>query len=96
MYQGKTEQELKEYATQAAETIVIRTYNNGNSEDTKRNTTKLEKRIIFAIIYGALLAINNGADKQSAKDTAEYIGDLQIPEMNGYDTIYNKIGDFQF
>ena len=89
-----TEKELREYAEKQAETIVIRNYENGNSKDTKRNSHTYENKIIFTIIYGGLLAINNGGDKQSIKDTCEFIGNLQIPEMNGYDTVYNRIEAF--
>jgi len=90
-----TEQELKAYAEMKAESIVIRSYDkNGNSSDYRRKTTEPEKKIISTIIYGGLLAIRDGADKQSVKDACEYIGKLQIPEMNGYDTIYNPIDDY--
>jgi hypothetical protein len=90
-----TEQELKAYADMKAESIVIRSYDkNGNSRDDRRETSESEKKIISTIIYGGLLAIRSGADKQSVKDACEYIGKLQIPEMNGYDTIYNPIGDY--
>lgn len=89
-----TEKEMKEYAEKAAETIVIRRYDNGNSYDDKRNSTTPEKNIIFTIIYSGLLAINSNADKQSVKDVCEFMGNLQIPEMNGYDTIYNRIETF--
>jgi hypothetical protein len=90
-----TEQELRAYAEMKASSIVIRSYDkNGNSKDERRETTEREKKIITAIIFGGLLAIRDGADKQSVKDACEYIGKLQIPEMNGYDTIYNVIGDF--
>lgn len=83
-----TEQELKQFAEQQAETIVIRSYNDGNSKDERRNTTKPEKEIIKTIIYGGLLAIRQERESQSVIDTCEYIGILQIPQMNGYDTIY--------
>ena len=86
-----TEQELKEYAQEQSKTIVIRTYENGNSKDEKRKATKSESKIIKSIIFGGLLAINSGANVQSVADTGEYIGNLQIPEMNSYDTIYNPI-----
>lgn len=90
-----TEQELRAYAEMKASSIVIRSYDkNGNSKDERRETTEPERKIITAIIFGGLLAIRNGADKQSVKDACEYIGKLQIPEMNGYDTIYNMIGDY--
>jgi hypothetical protein len=87
-----TDQALREYAEKQAETIVIRNYDKrGNSSDNRRNTTESEKAIIKSIIYGGLLAIRGGSDKQAVMDACEYIGNLQIPEMNGYDTIYNPI-----
>lgn len=93
-----TEAEAKEYAETAAKTITIRTYDNGSSIDTVRETTKKEKEILTNIIYGALCTIRwHKLDKngvQVAKDTAEFIGDLMIPNMNGYDSVYNKIGKF--
>lgn len=90
-----TEQELKAYANMKAETIVIRSYDtHGNSNDEKRRTTEPEKKIIATIIFGGLLAIRNGADKQAVQDACEFIGKLQIPEMNAYDTIYSPIGDY--
>ncbi len=74
---------------------MIRSYDEkGNSSDDRRETTESEKKIISTIIFGGLLAIRDGADRQSVKDACEYIGKLQIPEMNGYDTIYNPIGDY--
>ena len=91
----KTEAELKEIAEAMSETIMIRTYENGNSNDTRRKTTKPEKAIIYKIAYGALLALNHGEEvrssrmaEQSIVDSAEYTIDLFIPECNGYDTIY--------
>ncbi len=97
-----TEKELREYAEMQAETIEIRTWKNGNSYDNRRETTEQEKHIITSVIYGALLAINSGADKQSAKDTAEYTGNLLMRDivkdgkMNGYGTIYIPIDNFNF
>ena len=93
-----TEKELKAFAEEKAKTIVVRTYDeNGNSNDERRATTEPERKIIYTIIYGALLAIrNNNSSEQTAKDTAEFIGNLQIPEMNGYDTIYIPISKFEF
>ena len=89
-----TEQELREYANRKAESIVIRSYDEHGSKDERRKTTKPEKRIIAAVILGGLLAIRDGADKQSVQDACEYVGKLLIPEMNGYDSIYNPIGDY--
>ena len=89
-----SEQELKAYAEKKAESIVIRSYDEHGSNDNRRKSTETEKRIISAIIFGGLLAIRGGADQQSVQDACEYIGKLQIPEMNGYDTIYNPIRDY--
>jgi len=93
-----TEQEAKEYAESVSKTIAIRTYDNGSSNDTTRKSTKKEKEILTNIIYGALLAIKNhnlgGIAVQAAKDTAEFTADLMIPGINGYLSVYNKIGDF--
>lgn len=89
-----SEQELREYASKKAESIVIRSYDEHGSRDDRRKSTKTEKRIISAIIFGGLLAIRDGADKQSVQDACEYIGNLQIPEMNGYLTIYDPIREY--
>jgi DNA-binding GntR family transcriptional regulator len=95
-----TEQELRQYAEKQAETIVVRTHDeNGNSRDTRRKAMQYESHIISRIILGALLAILSGADKQTAADTAEYIGILLMRyrhdgEMNSYDTIYLPIKSF--
>ena len=88
-----TEQELREYARENAKTIIIRSYVEGSSRDTERRSTKKERLIIESIIFGALVAIRNGAEKQTAKDTAEFISHGLLPDVNGYDTIYNRIGD---
>jgi hypothetical protein len=98
-----TEQELREYAEKQAETIVIRTYDEkGNSNDERRASTEAEKRILSSIIYGGLLAIRSGADAQSVADACEYIGFIQmrnvdkftVGRMNGYDSVYRPIRDF--
>jgi len=96
-----TEQEIREYAEKQAETIVIRTYDEkGNSNDDRRASTEDEKRILFSIIYGGLLAIRSGADEKSVAAACEYIGYIQMRNvvtdgrMNGYDSIYRPIRDF--
>ena len=96
-----TEQDLREYAEKQAETIVIRTYDEkGNSNDERRASTEAEKQIISSIIYGGLLAIWSGADEKSVADACEYIGNIQmrnvvtVGEMNGYDSVYRPIRDF--
>lgn len=83
-----TEQELKEFAKEQAKTITIRIYIDGNSKDITRNTSKPEAKIIETIIYGGLLAIRDNGDVRSIIDACEYIAKLQIPEMNGYHSIY--------
>lgn len=93
-----TEQEAKEYAESVSNTITTRTYDNGSSDDTPRKSTKKEKEILTNIIYGALLSIRwHKLDKNAVKtasDTAEFTANLMIPNINGYDSVYNKIGDF--
>ena len=90
-----TEQELREYANRKAESITIRSYDEHGSRDDRRKSTETEKRIISAIIFGGLLAIRDGADRQSVQDACEYVGKLLIPAMNGYDTIYNPIREYR-
>ena len=95
-----TEQEIREYAEKQAETIVVRTYDGGSSNDDRRASTEAEKQIISSIIYGGLLAIRSGADAQSVADACEYIGNIQmrnvvkVGRMNGYDSVYRPIRDF--
>jgi hypothetical protein len=90
-----TEQKIMEYASMRAETIVIRSYDEeGNSYDNRRATTEAERKIIESIIHGGLLAIQCGSDKQGVMDACEYIGDIMIPKMNGYDSVYNPIREY--
>mgnify|MGYP001767481862 CR=1 FL=1 len=88
-----SEKELEQYANIHSEEITIRSYDNGISHDTTRKSTTPEKIIIKNIIFGTLLAINAGAS-EDCKHSAEHIGKLLIPEMNGYFTIYIPIEDF--
>ena len=93
---GKSESELRAYATDNSQTIVIREYENGNSYDYERKATEHEQKIIYGIIFGALLAINSGSDLRSVKDSSEYTVDILLKGVNGYDTIYNRIGNYKF
>lgn len=94
MKEHKTERELKGIATEISETITIRCYKEGNSEDTKRKSTAKEKDIIFKIAYGALLSLNwhlepnNSQTTSAIINTAEFTVNQFLPDCNGYDTIY--------
>jgi hypothetical protein len=91
-----TEQAAKEYAQKTAETVVIRAYNDGNSSDTRRNSTKEEKAIVERAIAAALLSIRNGYEPQSAKTTAEFfvLFNSGEPHINTYDSVYIPINEF--
>lgn len=91
-----TESQLRAYASQHADTIVIRTYNNGCSSDDRRDATEQEQHIIFSLILGALLAYTHRPETgiQSVADSAEFTAHHLIPDANAYDTIYTPIMDF--
>ena len=83
------EAQLKKIARGIAESIVIRDYVNGNSRDTRRETTDPEKEIIKNITYGALLAyIYSGENLDGILDMAEFTLHQFIPSANAYDTVY--------
>lgn len=84
--------ELAKMAGESARSIVYRFYDDGNSRDERRDSTSEEWETLQRVIYGALLAIRWRDDAaQTALDTAEYIGDLLLPGINGYDSIYLPI-----
>lgn len=94
-----SEQLCKEYAEMKSEEIVIRSYDkNGNSNDERRKASKPERRIIESIIYGGLLAVREGEktkkEMEAIIDSCEFIAKIQLPEMNGYDTIYIPMHEF--
>ncbi len=99
-----TETEIKDYATECAKSIVIRTYENGNSKDTRRKTTKKELEIFYSLIFGALISVmfhsGNNDERghkqtvQMAADTAEFISHGLLPSVNGYDSVYLPIKSF--
>lgn len=94
-----TESELKAIAEDIAQNITIRTYADGNSDDSTRESTGAERDIIYKIAYSALLGLNWGENTRGEKDnstqaiidSAEFALDLFIPSANGYDTIYNPL-----
>lgn len=91
-----TEQEAKEYSERVSNTIYV--YEKGDSDSTERQATENEKVVLFNTICGALLTIRrynfNNTAVQAAKDTAEFTADLMLPYINGYESVYNKIGEF--
>lgn len=92
MIKDRSEKELKESAEKVAKTITIRTYVDGSSYDKERKATAKESKIILSIVFGALLSARWNTNLQVSKDTAEFIGGLQLADnVNCYDTIYNKV-----
>ena len=94
-----SEAELKAFATDNSKTIVIREYDQGNSNDVEREALANEEAIIYKILYGALLGINYGSRhdanaQQAIIDSAEYTAGLFLPTANNYDTIYNRLKSF--
>lgn len=88
---------LREIAKKVSEEIVIRTYDERGSHDTRRPSTKPEREIIYGVIVGALYNLNfnryaisgdSTAQEQVVCDTAEFIAGRFLPEANCYDTIY--------
>lgn len=102
----KSESELKQMAEHISKSIVYRYYDNGNSRDERRETTRFERDVLYNIAYGALLTLNWGEDnrgrnagaEQAIIDAAEFTCDLFIEkltglECNGYMTIYIPLKD---
>lgn len=88
---AKTEKELKQIAVERSYEVVERKMENGNTKDFKRLATAKEQAIVEKILFGGLLAINSGTNKQGVMDACEYIGMLFLPKLNTYDTIYNQL-----
>ena len=88
--------ELKAYAEIVSNTICIRSYENGCSEDIKKKATKKQKETIYNIVYGALCALNfdRSAKHDSILNTAEFTVNQFLPDCNGYITVYNPLFRF--
>ena len=81
----------EEPAKEIAKELVIRSYVDGNSRDTRRATTKVEADIIYKIAVGAMTEYGwEGYDSDATRvcNMAEFILMQFIPECNTYDTIY--------
>lgn len=98
----KPESELKDLADLMSQNIDIRTWDGGNSRDITRKATKSQRRILYGVIYGALLALNHGEDVRSNPkmeaaiiDAAEFQADILMrpylkdgEELQGYMSVY--------
>lgn len=91
----KSHAELHEIAGEIAATIVIRTYVNGCSNDTRRATTEAERDTIHRITLSALHSLNFGEDVRGSADmsqaiiqTAEFMIISLLPAANSYNTVY--------
>lgn len=94
------ENKLRYWAAQVAKTIVIRTMDNGNSNDVRRPTTQEEQEVLYKLTYSALLGLNAGETNRQAKaaedaiiNSIEYTFNLFFPEANGYLSIYCPLRD---
>jgi len=95
-----TEEDIRKYSEEHSMYVVERSFENGRSEDIKREATEEERRLVFLAIAGALSAIRNGYDRRSVASAAEYFliwsnpGAADETHINTYDTIYNPVLDF--
>lgn len=83
--------QIDEIARDIAGSIVIREYINGNSRDTRRETTPEEKTIIKNIARAAMVSYGfcSGINTiGTILNTAEFVLMQFLPEANTYDTIY--------
>ena len=83
------QEQMEEIARDIAGSIVIRTYHNGNSCDTRRETTPEEKEIIRKIALSVMYSYAfYNSEIDSILNVAEFTIDMIIPNVNGYDTLY--------
>lgn len=82
---------LKDEAKEASKTITIK---EEDGTEVKRESTPEESDIIGIAIYSALLVIRSHEGEESyqaAKDTAEFMADFLIPDLQGYLSVYIPI-----
>lgn len=91
-----TEKMASEYANEISKSVVIRSYDNGNSKDERRESRPAEAQMVENAIAAALIAIKNGYDENSAKATAEFfvIHNSGETHINSYDSVYIPINNF--
>ncbi len=105
-YEIKSEMDIKEVADRFSDTVAIRGYTaNGSSYDYRRQSTKEEKQVLSAVMYGTLLGLNRSLQPdvgefppqsvQIAKDIAEFTFNRSFPDSNynGYLSIYSPLDD---
>ena len=92
-----SEKMLKDYAEGVSNRITLRKTANGNRVDITRKTTTREKSVVGNLVLAGLLAIRSGeADKRAAASTAEYAANLLLKDVNGYDSVFCPIMEFDF
>lgn len=82
MRKNMSDKEMREHAEAISSSIVVRSYDWHGSHDLRRDSTPEERKIIFGIAFGALMAINwrvrhensaYGSKTQTVLNTAEWI-----------------------
>ena len=91
-----SDEDIKAFALDTAKMVWERSYNNGSSVDTRRNTTPEEAALLARAVTAALCAIRAGYDETACKSTAEYfvLYNSGEPHINTYDSVYLKIDEF--
>ena len=90
----KNESELREIAQEMSQKIYMR------SEDTFRQATEEESKVLYNVLYGALFTVNETGNSFTDRDKliilhdAENIADNFFPDMNGYQTVYLPLDRF--
>lgn len=100
MRKWKREDDLKKIAEEISEQIVIRKYVNGTSYDERRPAMKVEREILYKLLYGALLGLNeseefrkNPTAERAIISAAESTLHQFMPECNAYDSLYIPLND---
>ena len=89
-FAGLSEIDYKHFADSVSKLITIRSYDNGNSRDETRETTGVERDIIWKIAFAVFLSYGyrSNGNIDSILDMAEFTLHRFLPEANTYDTIY--------